>query len=315
MPNKYALTTTLDWFEVPPNSTKELERWWDFREAYHAAEKLELPPFPLQIDFELNSTCQMKCGFCLHGHEKVQKKFLTFEQFCRIIDEGAQNGLCSIKLNYINEPLLNRDLPLYVDYARSKGVLNVYFATNGLLLTEQTAQRLIDAKVSKIMVSLDAATPETFLKMRGSKHYNLIVQNIRRFLELRGDGWPKLRVNFLETPINEHEAEAFISQWEGVADLLAMQKRLGVPGQDSGDFWPGEDFHCSTPFKLCVVDSAGYILPCCAFGGREMPLGHSDEMTIAEAWNSERMNALRDIHRQGRYTDNPICAHCVGSCK
>ena len=45
--------------------------------------------------------------------------------------------------------------------------------------------------------------------------------------------------------------------------------------------------------------------------GREMPLGHVDSMSIAEAWTS--MTALRRLHQLGNYQQNPICKHCIGA--
>jgi radical SAM protein with 4Fe4S-binding SPASM domain len=314
--SRYAIPgNEVNWFEQPPNNTGEVARWLDFREAYHLAQdELTCGDFPLQIDFELNSTCQMKCAFCTHGHQKVEKRDLGWDRFRRVIDEGAERGLCSVKLNYINEPLLNRNLTDYIRYAHSMGVLNTYFATNGLLLSEKVGQSLIDAGLSKIMISLDATTPATFLKARRSPYFEKIVSNIQRFLTLRGpNGWPKVRVNFLETPINAHESEAFMKSWKGVADMLGFQRLVGVPGHEGGQL-ADDDFRCGTPFKLCVVDSGGNILPCCAFGGREMPLGHVDTHSIHEAWNGEKMQSLRKLHRRGGYRENPICKHCASDC-
>jgi len=303
--------TNRAFFEDPPN-TLELDRWYEFRRKYNAASNLECGDFPVQIDFGLNSTCQMKCSFCTHGKEKVEKRFLTFDKFKKVIDESAEYGLCSIKLNHINEPLLNKDLPEYIKYAKSKGVLNVYFATNGLLLTEDMSRRLIDAGLSKLMVSLDATTPETFLKIRHSKHFNRIVENIHRFLEIRGAGnFPKLRVNFLETEINQHESEDFMASWSWVADSIGFQRRHGVPGYESGSLEDGAEFKCSFPFKQVVIGANGDILPCCTFSGQLMPIGHVDTDTIYQAWNSEKMNALRALHFRGGYAENPICKHCI----
>jgi len=313
--NELTAVVNRDLFDIPPGAIrpKDMPRWTAYRNDYHKAAKLELvTDFPLQIDFELNSTCQMKCGFCLHGHTKVPKRHLTFEQFCKVIDEGAEHGLVSIKLNYINEPLLNKDLPMYVDYARSRGVLNIYFATNGLLLTEDMSRRLIESKVSKIMISLDAATPETFFKMRANKNFDQIVNNIYRFLEIRGDlNYPLVRINFLQTPVNQHEATEFISQWKDIVDMVGFQQCVGLPGVEYGEMVHQDDFRCAFPYKLVAIDSAGNILPCCTFSGREMPLGHIDDMTIAEAWNGEKMTALREQHRQYKYAENPVCAHCI----
>lgn len=303
--------------QVPGGVTNpsDIKRWHEFRDMYHRAQRLEdVGDFPLQIDFELNSTCQMKCGFCVHGHEKVKKQELGFDRFKRVIDEGARYGLCSIKLNYINEPLLLKDLTRYIDYARSKGVLNVYFATNGLLLTEEMSRKLIDAKVSKVMISLDATTSATFERMRHSDRFSTIITNVLKLINLRDDtgvDYPLVRVNFLKTEINAHEADAFLEQWAGVADMVGYQEQVNRPG--ATDVKSSKSFKCAFPFKLVTVDSSGHILPCCTFEGREMPLGHIDSMTIHEAWNSSKRFTLKTMHRFGRGAENPHCKHCIGA--
>jgi len=306
------------------DSAEDIERWLEFRYRYHQAQALQLAAdFPLQIDFELTSKCNMACSFCTHGHQVVERKVLPFKTFARIIDEGEAHGLVSIKLNYINEPLLVRDLPRYVAYARSRGVLNVYFATNGSLLDKDMARALIEAGVSKLMVSLDAATAETFRVMRNSDKFDVIVENIYAFLAIReelGTRWPLLRVNFLKTDRNEHEAESFVSEWTGVADMIGFQDRVGLPGVDGYEGTGAVDsdhlstFRCSFPFKLMVVDSSGDILPCCTFSGREMPMANVESSTVKAAWDSSRMVALRKLQLAGRWRENAICAKCVGGC-
>lgn len=313
-------------FDAPPGditSSRDLERWHAFRAAYHRAASLENgAPWPLQVDFELTSQCNMTCAFCLHGHETVPKRLLTRAQFERVVDEGEGYGLCSIKLNYINEPLLVRDLPDYITYAKSHGVLNVYFATNGVLLSERMACRLIDAGLSKAMVSLDATTPETFVKMRASSQFDLIVRNIETLLSVRarrGVTWPLVRVNFLKTHVNIHEAEAFVQRWTGVADAIGLQDCVGLPGvvndlapSDAALFRDHADFGCSFPFKMVVVDSGGHLLPCCTFSGRSMPIGHLSTHTIKQAWDTNVMRQLKDMHQRHAYRESAVCAHCVG---
>lgn len=323
--NEHELTAVLnaDRFDDYPGGIREEDkpRWRKFRQDYHAAQRLELlTDFPLQIDFELNSTCQLSCGFCVHGQERVQKRMIDFKDFARVIDEASEHGLCSIKMNYINEPLLRRDLPLFIEYAKRKGVLNVYFASNGVLLSREMAQRLIDVGLSKIMISLDATTPETFKTMRRSDKFEEIVANIHGLLALReelGLDYPLVRVNFLRTKLNILEAEDFIAYWTGKADMIGFQTQVQLPGIDSdliprADLGVDEEFRCSFPFKQLVVDASGAILPCCTFSGRLMPLGTIHEMTVKEAWDSAQMASLKEIHLHGNYRDNPICAHCVG---
>jgi len=308
-----------DMFEEPPGDvtgSRDLLRWYGFRKAYRSASNLWAGAFPLQVDFELNASCNFTCAFCVHGRgPKVENRTLDPLFFEEAIDEGAEHGLVSIKLNYINEPFLNRDWFRFVEYAKAAGVLNVYFATNGSLLTEANRERAIDVGVSKLMISLDATTPETFLAVRRSSDLERIEENIRELINLRerrGVTWPKVRVNFLKTALNAHEADEFIERWTGVADSIGFQDQVGVPGGPTDDAKDRRDFHCAFPFKMLVVDSGGEILPCCTFSGRSMSLGNISSTTLEEAWNCDRMNALRRSHVDGTWKSNPVCAHCVG---
>jgi radical SAM protein with 4Fe4S-binding SPASM domain len=296
-------------------SQQDLARWREFRTAYDRARiPTEFLPFPLQIDFGLNTTCQMKCAFCLHGHQLIKQELLPFLDFARVMAEGKERGLCAVKLNFINEPLLRPDLPKFIECAKANGVLNVYFATNGLLLKGDMAQQLIAARTSKVMISLDAATAETFKAIRRSDKFNDIVRNVQEFISLRdslGVKWPAVRVNFLKTPLNEHELDEFVNRWTGVADAVAVQERMGIPNLKDEQ---SEQVHyrCAIPFKLMAVDSNGSIMPCCAFSARELPsLGNVRNTTIAEAWNSRQMVLLKLLHRDGNVAENPVCYHCL----
>jgi len=320
-PNPNELTAVLNknlFDERPGDLTGQLdlERWDRFRKAYHRASNLEIEPFPPQVNVELSSACQLKCSFCLHSEIAIPKRSLGHERFQRIIAEGKEHGLCSVKLSNINEPLMEPDFPDYVEHAKNNGVLNVYFATNGLLLKGRLARRLINAKVSKIMVSLDAITNETFNIMRNSDRLDEITANIRAFVDLRnrmGLSWPLVRVNFLQTERNIHEGEEFVKYWKDIADMIGFQQQVAVPGRNETvlQLESVDMFRCAFPFKMVDIDSSGEILPCCTFNGRSMPLGHIDEITIEDAWNSPAMKALKELHQAGRYRDNPVCRHCV----
>lgn len=320
--------------KVPGDVTGERDkrRWREFREKYHAASQdLSWHEFPVQLDFELNTHCNLQCAFCLHGQETIKKNLLGFDRYKKVIDEASEYGLVSIKMNYINEPLLLDDLPRYVDYAKRNGILNVYFATNGTMLDEEWANALIDCGVSKIMISLDAATKETYDYMRGrGRLFPKVEENIRRLVAIRdqrGLDWPKVRVNFLKTKDNIHEADRFIQKWEDTVEMIGFQDLVALPDEQTGEesIPTGDDdlpmytnrldsFKCSFPFKLMVVDGYGQILPCCTFSGREMPLGEVDNMSLKEAWDSKQMHQLKTLHENGNYEENSVCKHCIQGC-
>ena len=42
----------------------EEKSWKQYRENYDLASKLSLSEFPIQLDFELNASCNLKCQMC-----------------------------------------------------------------------------------------------------------------------------------------------------------------------------------------------------------------------------------------------------------
>ena len=44
---------------------------------------------------------------------------------------------------------------------------------------------------------------------------------------------------------------------------------------------------------------------------KEFLLGNIKEKSIYEVWNGQKMNNLRELHKDGRYAENPWCKKCV----
>jgi radical SAM protein with 4Fe4S-binding SPASM domain len=321
-PRKNETTAVLKrhFFEIMPDNLSENEsrNWIEFREKYDRAHNLLFNDSPAQIDFELNSRCNLKCPFCTHGHGQVENKTICFSEFAKIIDEAVSIGVYSIKLNYINEPLLNMDLERFISYAKEKGIVNIYMATNGVMLTKERGRKLIESGITKIFISIDAFSSETYLKMRLSKHYDKIIQNINDFFETRKSlnlQFPLVRVNFLKSKENIHELENFVEYWKNIADTVGVQDMIHLPNSENNEqileAEKRKDFKCSFPFKMLVVDSDKNILPCCTFHGRSLALGNTETMTLQEAWNSKKMKDLQDMHQKGEYWKNEFCKKCV----
>ncbi len=76
----------------------------------------------------------------------------------KIIDEGADNGLYGAKFNVRGEPLLHKEIDKIVYYAKKKGLIDVYFNANALLLNEEMCKRLIDSRLDRISISIEGYT-------------------------------------------------------------------------------------------------------------------------------------------------------------
>lgn len=293
------------------------QEWQSFRDEYSRRENLEAAEYPIQVDIELNGGCNMRCPFCLHGYEKIANLNLPREVFERLIVEAVSLGAKSLKLNYINEPLMRKDLEDCIRFAKAAGILNVYIVTNGTMLTEARAESLLGSGLTKLFVSIDAATPETYDKQRTSGQYENVVRNVKRFIEMRngrGLRFPLVRVSFLKNAKNIHEADEFLDQWENVADIVSFQAMNEVPGQDTKLTLPvsrDTDSGCPFPFKQLVVDHKGNVQPCCKLAGKSLVVGNVDHMSLREAWDSESLRELRAMHKDGRWRTHPVCGPCM----
>jgi len=304
--------------ECPPGI--DSHAWELFRRDYEKAGQFEELDSPPQLDIELNGGCNMQCPFCLHGYgDKRPDTLLPIERYQALIDEAVAFGVRGLKLNYINEPMLRTDLERCIAYAKAAGILNVYMVTNGTLLNAKRRASMLDSGITKVFISVDAATSGTYSKQRLSGKFDLVVKNILDFVEERdrqGLKYPLVRVSFLRNALNIHEEEAFREFWQDKVDMLAFQKMNDLPDLDSGLTLNGrvteEPRGCTFPFKQLVVDHEGDILPCCKMGGKKLLLGNIDTMTLKAAWNSDKMKDLQLMHKENRWRDNPVCKRCIG---
>lgn len=293
--------------------------WKEFRSAMKKADQYEEQESgPIQIDLELNGTCNMSCPFCIHGYDEQTglNKNITFEQAKNILDQSRKAGAYSLKLNYINEPLLRDDLEEIILYARKIGFVNVYFVTNGLLLTESRSLSILTSGLTRIGISIDASTSETYNKQRRNGFYDEVVNNVKRLINLRDEmklDIPLIRVSFLKNNLNIHESVDFFNQWKDIADLITFQIMNEIPSHSTG--LTLESFEnpkpCDFPFKQLVIDHEGNILPCCKLAGRNLKIGSIESISIEEAWQSNQMRELRELHKENRWNENPICKNCL----
>ena len=83
---------------------------------------------PLCVDIETASICDLACPHCFREYILTPDKIMDFNTYKKIIDEVANMGVPSIKLNWRGEPLLNPKIGDFIKYAKSAGIVNLYLA-------------------------------------------------------------------------------------------------------------------------------------------------------------------------------------------
>lgn len=276
-----------------------------YRQSWDQAEKGLRPDFPLHLDIDVTTACNLACPMCPAGNSGhifpgfKKGLFLDFSLYERALKEGGEYGLPSVRLGVTGEPLLLGDIARWVRAARQSGVLDISLITNGQLLRPETSLELIEAGLTRLMISVDAASERVYRQVRPGGQWDLLLKNIDGFLEARAglkSALPLLRLSFVEMGRNLSDRQSFEERFSGLADYLSFQRYLNILGGEETDFRPagslpaavgGSKTFCAEPFTRMAVHADGGLFPCCSDFGRLKPIANLASASLFSAWNSK----------------------------
>ncbi len=132
------------------------------------------------LRLSVTDRCNLRCNYCMPEPEYVwlpREDILKFEEIERLVDVFVSLGVDKVRLTG-GEPLLRRDLPaLLTRLTARSGIRDLAMTTNGVLLASQ-AQRLADAGLHRLTVSLDTLRPERFHQLTRSHDLPRVLEGI-----------------------------------------------------------------------------------------------------------------------------------------
>jgi MoaA/NifB/PqqE/SkfB family radical SAM enzyme len=174
---------------------------------------------PVCLYLETTNRCNLLCATCPRTFEDLESPAdMSWPLFTRIVDQLPR--IDRVVLHGVGEPMLTKALPRMVRYLKARGTY-VLFNTNGTLLTLKKGRELVEAGLDELRVSLDAAEPAAFSRVRGKDMFDRIVRNVGAFTAwLRAENLPRPAVSLWLTGLKET-----IDQ---LPDFVRLAARLGV---------------------------------------------------------------------------------------
>ena len=266
------------------------------------------PILPEIVQIESTNICNAKCVFCPRDEMHRRQGVMTWDLFCKIVDECVDLGITHIRVHNYGEPFIDRRLVDKVRYAKQKGIQEVGMISNGSLITDAVARGMVEAGLDAINISVDASGKEVFESTRLGLKYDKVIANIERLVRIRaelGRRRPKLILSFVRQN-NSVDEQAFIEHWRTVADkihITDLHNWAGTLNRESDVNYP-----CYRPWLTFTVLWDGRVSLCCAdFDGRHI-LGDVNSSTIKEIWNAEPYVQTRRSHLESGGPD--ICRSC-----
>ncbi|MBM3296928.1 MAG: radical SAM protein [Candidatus Aminicenantes bacterium] len=191
----------------------------------------ELRSYPLNLGIDLYGKCNIKppCVYCLWDRMKVLEgpytdmtvDDRTLESYGPFFKAARNLVNCSF-----GEPLLHPRFQEILELSRRSGKF-LELSTNGQAFTERTVRALAGKHVY-LYVSLDAATPETYAKIRNDRWEEIVpkLELLSRERKKAG-GFPKLFMVFMPMRVNRGDLEPYFRLCRRLeADALVLRPLL-----------------------------------------------------------------------------------------
>jgi len=299
-----------------------------YRKKWDQVNQLKLETdFPMFLHIETSYKCNFKCPMCVQGIPELKEKFgypekMTTEKITQILEEGKKYGCPSVSFQGDNEPFLMKNITDWFALAREMGFQDIMVNTNGSIMTEKLAEKIIQSGLTRLRFSLDAIKEETYSKIRLGGKFTKTMANIDLFLKKKKElnsPLPIVGVNFVKMKVNEHEMQEFRDYWNERVDFVVIQEFMTPDTEGDYETLKGEsqnpvsDFKCNQPWQRLYIRGNGEVTPCCAMFGSYLKLGNMESSNLYDLWNSSEAKNLRKLHAEGRYFENPICLKCSKS--
>ncbi|KJU82079.1 Radical SAM domain protein [Candidatus Magnetobacterium bavaricum] len=257
--------------------------------------------YPLHVDIELSSICNLHCPMCYTITEDFRKRikpgFIDFKLFKTIVDECAANDVYSIRLSLRGESTLHK---LFVDcirYAKESGIKEVSTLTNGKnFIDKSLTEQIIDAGIDWITVSIDGIE-SVYESIRWPIKFEDIKTAMGNLMDIRRDKIkPAIKIQGLWPAIKENP-DKYIEIFTPLSDLLYTNPLIDyLHNDDIEEIEYIPEFTCYQPFQRLVINSNGKALMCANDQVDTEIIGDAYKMSIHEIWHGNKMENVRRNH-------------------
>lgn len=284
---------------------------------------------PVMAVLEPTNQCPLKCEMCVRpklGSLKLGS--MSYDNFVCLL--GQFDYLVSLALVGLGEPFLNQDLPKMIHYAkRTRKIPYIWVSTNGMVLDNIGYKEVNSMPVEDMLISFDAASADTYEKIRKGASFSRLIKNIEGLMEVKrssGKG-PKIILVTVATNTNSEELFEVVK----VAASLGVDKLRMITVNSDYPNSPGMVFNdpskeagklqalarrlhlafeyskfaeCFEPWLRPYITWDGYLTPCASRpNAEEINFGNVFEKPLAKIWNSKDFQAFRSSRPS-------ICRRC-----
>ncbi len=280
--------------------------------------------YPREIELHLTSYCNLRCRHCVYDVPVKKNNFLNFNILSNFFDELEEVGIFRLIISG-GEPFLHKDIKQIIKKLSTKKY-RIEILTNAVLINNEIAEILSQAKNISITYSLDGHNPDTCDFLRGKGVFNKVLSAIDlmnkfkikhnlccvlnkkncnyvdKIIEL-GCKLKSSSVNFLfldilgrgenlsEYALNEFEIKNILTHLKNVKSKIPVNF---VNQIDIGKGQYSNFISCAAGTFRFAVSSNGDVYPCVyAFNNKDFMIGNISKLSIKNLWYSKKWELFR----------------------
>jgi radical SAM protein with 4Fe4S-binding SPASM domain len=184
--------------------------------------------------------CNYRCIFCEWFSplvKKVRKEvlnsdcYMDMDVYRGLVRELSALGTRIILIGNIEEPFTDPQLIEKIKYAKQHN-LGCFLITNGSLINEENAEKIVDLKLDYLNVSINAGTPATYPRIHATETEETferiisMVALIEKLKEKKQTSFPRTRLSMVVCNRNYHDIVKFVELCQEIGVKNALIKRF-----------------------------------------------------------------------------------------
>lgn len=272
---------------------------------------------PTDILVETTTDCNLACVMCPHKKLSRPHGKMSVDLWKKIVSDIVKYFPdATLWPTIMGEPLsLGLKLFEYISYAHQAGLKKICLNTNLLLLTDNLLEPLLNSGISELIIGIDAATSETYAKIRVGGDFDVLKKNIRKiiFLNEQSPQPLKITLQMVLQDQNENETDMFINYWreQACGITLKIRHRIGWGGRIAPSrMIPMDQMHDRIPCLWLLRQMSilwNGLVPQCD-SPSDLYYGDATKESLFEIWNNA-LKKIRERHFAGDFSMSP-CNAC-----
>ena len=289
---------------------------------------------PMSVSIEPTTACNLRCPECPSGLRSFTRPEgnLKADFFRKTIDE-IHPTLNTLVFYFQGEPYIHPHFLDMVSYAESKGIYTIT-STNGHFLSDENISRTLDSNLSRLIISIDGTTQETYEQYRIGGNIEKVIDGTRRLIQARkarNQTYPHVIFQYLVVRPNEHQIPevyklakelgvdevrlktAQVYHYEQGNDLIPLNPKYSRYQEKAAGFYSIKNEllnQCWRMWQACVITWDGLVVPCCFDKDATHRLGDLKKNSMDEIWKGDKYHAFRSALLRSR-KEIDICKNCT----